>query len=238
MCGTRDAVSNWERDWQGHLEKLGLRAGAQLKKLVPQQEKENLEFDTRRRLRGVRIKGESVGTQETVKARFGKEHQGAEPEKMLGETWTFYQHDPGLENGNTVQTPMFDDVKDENPVQWTQNKSANTDLTWPGACSSSQDKADITFAVNELCQKMSDPTQRSFAELKRLVRYLKGERQWIQVFKFGDMSSEVKVFSGSDWAGDKETRKLSSAGVLLVGRLFIQQNRKSSPEAVHKQSCM
>ena len=37
----------------------------------------------------------------------------------------------------------------------------------------SQDRADITCAGNELCQRMSDPTQHSFAKLKRLVRYLK-----------------------------------------------------------------
>ena len=43
-----------------------------------------------------------------------------------GETGILYQHDPrhvdvlveslALENGNTVQTPIIDDVKDENPV--------------------------------------------------------------------------------------------------------------------------
>ena len=41
--------------------KLGLRAGAQFKKSVSQQEKENFGFDTRRRLCGDRIEGESVG---------------------------------------------------------------------------------------------------------------------------------------------------------------------------------
>ena len=41
----------------------------------------------------------------------------------------------------------------------------------------SQDRADITFAVNELCQRMSDPSQHSFSKLKRLGRYLKGERE-------------------------------------------------------------
>ena len=78
----------------------------------------------------------------------------------------------------------------------------------------------VTFVVNELCQKMSDLTQHSFAKLKRLVWYWKGERQWIQVFNFGEMSTEVTVFSDSDWAGDKETRKSSSAGVALVEEIF------------------
>ena len=82
----------------------------------------------------------------------------------------------------------------------------------------SQDRADITFAVDELCQKMSDPTQHSFAKLNGLVRYLKGGRKWTQVCKVGDMSLEVIVFSDSDWAEDKETRESSSAGVSLVGR--------------------
>ena len=59
----------------------------------------------------------------------------------------------------------------------------------------SQDRADITFTVNELCRKMSDPTQHSFAKLKRLVRYLKGERQWSQVFEFKNMSSEALLHS-------------------------------------------
>ena len=34
MNGTIDAASNWERDWQGHVEKSGLRSGAQFKELV------------------------------------------------------------------------------------------------------------------------------------------------------------------------------------------------------------
>ena len=61
------------------------------------------------------------------------------------ETGILCQHDPrhvdvivesvGLENGNTVQTPIIDDVKDENPV-WLDS-----------------DRAHITFGVNELCQR-------------------------------------------------------------------------------------
>ena len=65
----------------------------------------------------------------------------------------------------TLQAPIVDDVKDEKQVQISRGQIFFL----------SQDRADITFAVNELCQKMSDPPQHSFAKLKRLVRYLKGE---------------------------------------------------------------
>ena len=63
-----------------------------------------------------------------------------------GETGILNQHDPrhvdvlvespGIENGNTVQTPMIDDVTDENAVWLDSEQISNTDLTWPGDRSS------------------------------------------------------------------------------------------------------
>ena len=67
MHGSRDAASDRERDWLARASrKLGIRAGAQLKKSVLQQEKENLGFDTRRRRCGGRNEGEPVGAQEAT----------------------------------------------------------------------------------------------------------------------------------------------------------------------------
>ena len=77
----------------------------------------------------------------------------------------------------------------------------------------SQDRADILFIANDLCQKMSNPDEQSMAKLQRFVRYLKREKQWGQVFRHGKMDDEVTAFTDSDWAGYKETRKSSSAGV-------------------------
>ena len=67
-------------------------------------------------------------------------------------------------------------------------------------------------------KKVGSFTTQLLPKLKRLVRFFQGGRQWIQVFEFGDVSSEVTVFSDSDWAGDIETRKSSSVAVALVGR--------------------
>ena len=59
----------------------------------------------------------------------------------------------------------------------------------------SQDRADITVIANELCQWMSNPTHQRLAKLKRLVRYLKRERQWREhVFSYGRMVEEVTTF--------------------------------------------
>ena len=114
--------------------KLGLRAGAQFKTPIPQQEREDVGFDTRRRLCGDRNEGESVGAQEAAGERVpnqSEHHRGRSGNALnrrvrWGETGIVYQHDPRhvdvhveslrLGNGNTVQTRIVDDVQDENSV--------------------------------------------------------------------------------------------------------------------------
>ena len=49
---------------------------------------------------------------------------------------------------------------------------------------------------NELCQRMSNPTQQSLVKLKRLARYLKRERQWRHWFKYGKTVEDVTTFWG------------------------------------------
>ena len=79
--------------------------------------------------------GESVGAQEAVgecisnqgehhRSRFGKEYQGAEPETLM-----FSFRVWGLKNGNTVQTPIVYDVKDENLVQFGPRTSQQVQIS-------------------------------------------------------------------------------------------------------------
>ena len=125
-----------------------------------------------------------------------------------------YQHDSrhvdvlvkdlGLGHGNSVQTPATPEVTEEEkpePLSQVQHHKYRSQVV--RCLFLSQDRADITFIVNELCQKMSSPNQQSLAKLKRLARYLKRERQWGQVFEYGKLGEELTVFT--DWAGCKET---------------------------------
>ena len=126
--------------------------------------------------------------------------------------------DLGLENENSVQTPATPDVTEEEKSESLGQIQQQKYRSQVARCLFlSQDRADITFIVNELCQSMSNPTQQSLAKLKRLARYLKCERQWGQVFKYGKTIEEVTTFTDSDWASCKETRKSSSAGVVMLG---------------------
>ena len=85
---------------------------------------------------------------------------------------------------------------------------------------------------------MSNPDQQSMAKSKRLVRYLNREREWRQVPLYEKMAIEMITFTDSDWASCKETRKRSSARVILLGNHTLKaytrkQNiiAKSSAEA-------
>ena len=65
-------------------------------------------------------------------------------------------------------------------------------------------------------------------QIEATLRYLKGERQWVQVFEFGDMRSEVTVFSDSDLAGDKRNEEIVKRG---------SRARGTTPfESVHKKT--
>ena len=72
-------------------------------------------------------------------------------------------------------------------------------------------------------KNISNPTQQSLGKLKRLVRFLKRERQWSQIFSYGRMVEEVTMFADSDWAGCQEIRKSSSASVILLGHHALKR---------------
>ena len=105
-----------------------------------------------------------------------------------GQEGIAYQHDPrhvdvlvkdlGLEHGNSVQTPAAPDAaEEEEPEPLSQDQHHKYRSQVARCLFHRPDRADITFIVNALCQKMSSPTQQSLAKFKRLVRYLNRERQ-------------------------------------------------------------
>ena len=113
--------------------------------------------------------------------------------------------------GNSVQTPATYDVTEEEPGPLDQVQDSECKSQVARCLFLNQDRADITFIANELSLQMSNPTQQSLAKSKRR------EGQWGQIFNHERIVEEVTTFSDSDWAGYKETRKSSSAGVILLG---------------------
>ena len=89
------------------------------------------------------------------------------------------------------------------------------------------DRSDVHFAVKECAKGMSNPTEGDWTKLKRLGRYLKGKPRVVVHYAWQEATSKVTVFSDANWAGDKQSRKSTSGGAILVGEHWIKSWSKS-----------
>ena len=170
----------------------------------------------------------SYTSTESIKALNGRLH--------WGKRGTVYQHDPrrvgvvakdlGLEHGNSVQTPATHDVTEEEPAPLDQVQHSRYKSLVERCFFLSQDRADTTFTVNKLSKDVK-PTQQSLAKLKRLVKYLKRERQREQRFSHRRMVEKVTTCSDSEWSGCKTTRQSSSASVILQAKYHYKKQGRS-----------
>ena len=64
---------------------------------------------------------------------------------------------------------------------------------------------------------MSKPRKSDLMKLKRVARYLKFRPTLTTVFPWQAACHKVTVYTDSDWAGDRVTRKSTSGGVVMVG---------------------
>ena len=84
------------------------------------------------------------------------------------------------------------------------------------------DRPDIQYGVKELCATMSRPTQRSWRQLKQLERYLVGKADMTWEYKAGARTDMIYVYVDSDWAGDRQQRKSTSGGLVIVGGIAVK----------------
>ena len=84
------------------------------------------------------------------------------------------------------------------------------------------DRPDIQYGVKELCASMSRPTQRSWRQLKQLGRYLVGKADMTWEYKAGARTDMIDVYVDSDWAGDRQQRKSTSGGLVIVGGIAVK----------------
>ena len=79
------------------------------------------------------------------------------------------------------------------------------------------DRPDMQFATKEICREMSKPTTGSLRRLQRLGRYLKGRPRLVWHFDMQEPPSTLDVYTDSDWAGCRKSRKSTSGGTVMLG---------------------
>lgn len=100
-------------------------------------------------------------------------------------------------------------------------------------------RPDITFAVNQICQFVHNPTSCHLEALKRILRYVKGTvQEGTSLYATSGARSshlgvhDVIAYSDADWAGDPNTRRLvTGCCVYLGGSLVAWKCRKQKTVA-------
>ena len=176
---TRGAASNWKRDCQAHVENSGYELGRSSRNLF-HNKIHGYNFmitKTKRSLLELKKYLESVYPikREHYRRRFDKEHQGAELENTFGRdrdvvstqspaTLTLSLRVWSSRMGTQCKLQQLTMWKTR--IVWLDPEQSSKYRSHGARCLFlSQDRADITFAVNELCQRMSDPSQRNTSSI-------------------------------------------------------------------------
>ena len=81
-----------------------------------------------------------------------------------------------------------------------------------------QDRPDIAFCTKELCREFAVPNQSSYMKLKRVVRYLVGLPRLVFRYDWQETPTKLDVYTDSDFAGCKTSRRSTSGGVIMHGK--------------------
>ena len=85
-----------------------------------------------------------------------------------------------------------------------------------------QDCADIQYAAKEVCREMSRPTAASWKKLKVVARFMLLRPAVVSEFGWQDDGMPIELFTDSDWAGCRRTRKSTSGGAIRIGSHCIR----------------
>ena len=81
-----------------------------------------------------------------------------------------------------------------------------------------QDRVDLQFSSKELARSMQEPNQWDMAQLKRAVRYFKGQARLVQRFHQQPQPDRLEVFTDSDFAGCLKTRRSTTCVMAFHGQ--------------------
>ena len=89
-------------------------------------------------------------------------------------------------------------------------------------------RPDISFAVNKVCQFLSQPTDVHWEAVKRILRYVKGTLHTGLKFRKA-VSTSISIFTDADWAGCPDDRRSTGGFAIFVGPNLISWSSKKQP---------
>ena len=82
-------------------------------------------------------------------------------------------------------------------------------------------RPDLLFSVGILSRHMENPTQEHYNGVKRILRYIKGTKDYGLFYKKGDLKGELIGYSDSDFAGDCNDWKSTSGHIFFFGGMAV-----------------
>ncbi len=127
----------------------------------------------------------------------------------------------GLQAAKTVVTPAVPEEREHGDAGGQEEELTKEEVTAYRAITArinflSIDRPDLQYAVKECSRYMGAPTRESRKKLKRVGTYLKNKPRMVFVHPWKENKGKVQVYTDSDWAGCKRTRKSTSSGVVLL----------------------
>ncbi len=93
-------------------------------------------------------------------------------------------------------------------------------------------RPDIAYAVGSVAKYTSNPTQRHWIAVKRILRYLKGTAEFGLQY-LASNTEDLHGYSDSDWGGDLDDRKSTSGYLFKFGGAPISwRSKKQSTVAL------
>jgi histone deacetylase 1/2 len=89
-------------------------------------------------------------------------------------------------------------------------------------------RPDLAFAVQQACLYMHDPRQHHQAQLKRILRYVRGTTSHGLLLR-ASSTLDVTAYSDADWGGCLDTRRSTSGFYVFLGDSIVSWSSKRQP---------
>lgn len=257
MYGTRDAASNWERAYSDFLKRKGFVQGTacpnvfvhpsrgiplvvhgdDFTAVVNSQQQEwfvstmKQEFEVKVKVLGM---GERCEREIVVLNRHIRVcSRGFEYEADV-------RHVPllvdmlGLQGANGISAPgVAADARTREEAEQNKQRGPQDDASLYRQIAAranyiAADRFDLQYAVKEACRAMSSPGEGDWARLKKIGRYCIKYPRVIHEYLWNyQKETQVNVYTDSDYAGDRVTRKSTSGGAVVVNGSTVKSWAKT-----------
>ena len=89
-------------------------------------------------------------------------------------------------------------------------------------------RPDLQATMRWMCKRLRNPNQKSWRQLVKTVRYIKGSRDLATFMPKAGKSDIIEAFFDGDWACDDLDRKSASGGYLMVGGCRLHSHSRTT----------